>query len=440
MNGRVFFFAFILLFFAPAEAAGVKPVAALPNVPVWLSEDHSQPVIALSLSFPAGSSYDPAGKGGMAAMAGYLLNEGAGGMSADAFQAQLAAKGIELSVFPGRDFLTIRMLTLSANAKEAFRLLGLAVTKPRFDYDAVTRVRLQMMQAYDQSREDPAAVAERNFYSLYFGPYTYGRGIGGDSRSLASIAAPELHAFTKRHWVLGGLKIAVAGDISAAALAPLLKSAFAGLPDMTPPVPAAPLRAGAPGLHQIPMDVPQPVVFFGGQGLLRRDRDFMAAAVANVILGGAGSTSRLTREIREERGLTYDVATDLVPYRGAALMAGSVSTRRDAVRQMLTVLKNTMRKFAAEGPADDELAAAKQYLNGSFPLAFTSNADIAAQLNEFQCLGLPMDYSERRAGMINAVTVNDVRRVARFLYDPDKLTIVIAGSLPTRNTEPADSP
>lgn len=432
-----------VLFFAvlvPAEAAKVQSVAALPNVPVWLSEDHSLPVVALTASFPAGSSYDPSGKAGMAALAAYLLNEGAGGLNADAYQAALAARGIRLDVTPTRDSITISLMTLSSNAKEAFRLLGLALQKPRFDADAVTRVRLQMMQSYDLSREDPDAVAERGFYSLYFGPYTYGRSIGGDPRSLASISAQELRAFAKSHWVQGGLKIAVAGDISAASLTPLLKNAFGPLSATTPPVPPAPVRVGAPGLHMLPMNVPQPAVYFGAPGVLRSDRDYIAAMVANYILGGAGSGSRLTREIREKRGLTYNVSTDLLPYRRAGLLLGTVQTRRDAVRETITMLKEVMRKFVLEGPNDQEVADAKQYLNGSFPLSFTSNADIAAQLNTFQQLGLPLDYLDRRAALISTVSRDDVQRVARRLFDPAKLTIVVAGSLPTRNTEPADSP
>ncbi len=440
MMRRLAFLFALLLVPVPAEAAKVKTVAALANVPVWLSEDHTLPVIALSLSFPAGSSFDPSGKSGMSALAAYLLDEGAGDMNADAFQSALAARGIRLEVSPSRDTVTVSVMTLSANAKEALRLLGLALTRPRFDADAVTRVRLQMMQSFDVSREDPNAVAERGFYSLYFGPYTYGRAVQGEPRSLAAISANDLKAFAKSHWVQGGLKIAVAGDISAAALAPLLKSSLGSLPDATPPMPPVPLRVGAAGLHILALEVPQPAIYFGQAGMLRRDRDFLAGMIANYILGGAGSGSRLTHEIREQRGLTYDVSTDLVPYTHAGLLLGTVSTRRDAVRQTISLVKETMRKFVSEGPTEQELDDAKQYLNGSFPLAFTSNADIAAQLNSFQQLGLPLDYLGRRADLIAAVSRDDVRRAARRLFDPEKLTIVVAGSLPTRNTEPADSP
>jgi zinc protease len=435
---KALLFAFLVL--TPAYAAKVKAVKAVDGVEVWLSEDHTLPLIALTASLPAGSAYDPTGKPGMAAFAAYLLNEGAGSMNADAFQAALAAKGIKLEVSPSRDHMVITLVTMTANAKEAFRLLGLALSRPRFDVDAVTRVRLQMMQAVDLGREDPYTVAEQGFYSLYFGPYTYGRPVGGDASGLASISAQDLRAFAQKHWVRAGLTIAVAGDVNATALTAFVRSTFGSLPNVAPPLPALPPRTGAPGLHILPMTVPQPAVFFGQAGLTRNDPDYVIGMVANYILGGAGSGSRLTRELREQRGLTYDVTTQLVPYKHADLLLGTVSTRRDAVRQTVSLVRETMRRFASQGPTESELADAKQYLNGSFPLSFTSNVDIAAQLNTFQQLGLPLDYLDRRADLINAVSLADVRRVARRLFDPAKITIVVAGSLPTGNTEPADSP
>jgi zinc protease len=438
MNGRLAAVFLALLFVAPAGAVNVKPVDAVAGVPVWFSEDHGVPMIALTASFPAGSSYDPSGKTGLASFAASLLDEGAGNLSSDAFQAALAAKGIQLDVHCDRDTTVVTLVTLSANAKEAFRLLGLALTKPRFDGEAVNRVRTQMLQGDDFAREDPADVAERGFYSLYFGPYTYGRPVDGEPRSLAAITPQDLHVFASTHWVHGGLKIAVAGDANAATVTALVRSAFGNLPSTTPPLPSAPPRVGAPGLHILPMDVPQPTVIFGQRGPLRSDRDYMAAMIANYILGG-GETSRLATDVRERHGLTYDVSTNLVTWRRTGLLLGSVATRRDAVRRTIALVRDTMKRFAEEGPTDEELAEAKQYLNGSFPLSFTSDADIAAQLNIFQQQGLPLDYLNRRADQIKAVSIADVRRVARQYFEPSRMTVVVAGTLPSANTEPADS-
>jgi len=430
---------FALMLAAPAGAVNVKTLNAVPGAPVWFAEDHNVGLIALSASFPAGSSYDPAGKSGLAALAAALMDEGAGPLASDAFQSALASKGIRLEVECDRDYTVVSLVTLSATAKEAFRLLSLALSKPRFDPETAARVKIAMLQDMQRDREDPSVVAEKGFFSLYFGPYTYGRPVGGDPAGLSSVSAQELHAFASTHWVRGGLKIAAAGDASPAAMTALIRSAFANLPAAAPPLPPPPLRAGAPGLHILPMDTPQPSVFFGAKGLLRSDRDYLAALIANYILGG-GDASRLTADLREQRGLTYDVSTGLAPLRRAGLIVGTVATRPDAVRRTITLIRTTMSRFATEGPTEQELSDAKQYLNGSFPLSFTSDQDTAARLGEFQREGLPLEFLSRRADLINMVSMADVRRAARTLFDPSKLTIVVAGSLPSTNTEPADSP
>ena len=430
-------FAVLALVSGEAAAAQVKALSAVPGAQVWFSEDHTLPMIALSASFPAGAAYDPPGKGGLASLAAGLFDEGAGNLQADAFQAALAARGIRLDVEADRDFTTVTLMTLSQDAKEAFRLLGLALNRPRFDGEAVARVREQMIQDIALGNEDPAVVAERGFYSLYFGPYTYGRSVGGDRRGLEAVTPQDLHNFAVTHWVRGGLKIAVAGDVNAETVTALLHAAFGGLPANTPPLPSVPPRVGATGMHVLKMDVPQPTIFFGLPGLRRDHPDFMAAMIANYILGGGGS-SRLSIDVRETRGLTYDISTDLVPYRRAGLLVGAVATRADAVRRTIATVRDTMQRFAAEGPTDRELADAKLYLNGSFPLSFASDADIAAQLNAFQQMGLSLDYLDKRADLINKVTLADVRRIARRLFDPAEMTIVVAGSLPPSKAEAGD--
>jgi zinc protease len=177
------------------------------------------------------------------------------------------------------------------------------------------------------------------------------------------------------------------------------------------------------------MDVPQPNAVFALPGLLRNDPDYLAAYVANYILGGGGFSSRLTDEVREKRGLTYDISTDVPALRKAGLIEGTVATRADAMSQTIAAVKDTMAKFAADGPTPQELSDAKTYLTGSYPLAFSSNAGIAGQLSTFQRLGMPVDYVARRNSLINAVTLDDVKRVAKKWFDPKRLTIVVAGTM-----------
>jgi len=186
---------------------------------------------------------------------------------------------------------------------------------------------------------------------------------------------------------------------------------------------------GVPGVHVIPLHVPQPTAVFGLPGILRSDRDFIPAYVANYVLGGGGFSSRLMQEVREKRGLTYGISSSLDTLRKAGIFAVQVATRANAMQQTIDVVRATMKDFADNGATDKELADAKTYITGSFPLAFSSNSGIVTQLNSFQRVGLPIDYIAKRNALINAVTVEDVKRVAKRVFNPNKMTILVGGSM-----------
>src|SRR5690349_21211538 len=220
---------------APALAALPKAINIGANQTVWFEEDHTVPMVAVSISLPAGSAYDPSAKPGLAALAAYLFNEGAGNLNATTYQNELARRAIQLNLSPDRDYFTLSFVTLSTNLKDAFRLIGLALQRPRFDGDAIARVRAQMLQSLQQEGEDPEAMASRRFYELFFAGHPYGHEVGGTGAGLAAITAADLKAFARAHWVRGGAKIAVSGDTDTATLTSLLKSAFGPLPGNTLP-------------------------------------------------------------------------------------------------------------------------------------------------------------------------------------------------------------
>lgn len=417
-----------LAFAGAARAADVKALRAPRGEQVWYVSDHTLPMIAMSAAIPAGSAYDPPGKDGLASFAADLLDEGAGTMNANAFHTALGNRAIRLSVSIERDYLVISLVTLTDNAKDAFRLLGLALSKPRFDADAIARVRAQMLASIAQDDEDPPTVAAKAFYRAYFHDHAYAHSVGGDAQTIDGITQADLKAFAAGHWTRGDLRIAVSGDVDAATLTQLLASAFGRLPATTPAPTAWPAHPGQPGVQVVAMPVPQPTVVFGLPGLLRNDRDFIAAYVANYILGGGGFASRLTDEVRVKRGLTYDISTSLDSMKRAGLVAGEFATKQQSVYPAIAVVRDVLKNFAESGPTDKELADAKTYLTGSFPLAFSSNVGIVAELNGFQQVGLPIDYLQKRNGLIEAVTAADVRRAARRLFNPRAMTIVIAGT------------
>jgi zinc protease len=417
------------VFVAAAPASGVVALDAVKGAQVWFVENHSVPVVAMTAALPAGSVYDPSDKAGMASLAAALLEEGAGSVGPGAFRAALADHAIRLNVRPGRDYVEISLLVLPQDAEAAFRLLGAALTRPRFESDAITRQRLRAMQIIDQAKSDPTWVSWNGFHSLYFGPHPYGHPVEGDVQGLVTITREDMHAFVARHWVRGGMKIAVAGDVTAAQAKILLKKAFATLPGGSPTPPPPPGFVGAPGLHVLPLDVIQPDAIFALPGFRRGDPDYLAGTIANLILGG-GENSRLGRELRVERGLTYDVSTELLTYARAGVMVGKIQAKPKAMRQALSVVRDTLRKFALGGPTAKEYADAKLYLSGSFPLAFASNEGIADQLVGLMEAGLPAGYVARHGRLIDAVSYEDVRRAARRLYASDRITLVVAGTLP----------
>ena len=438
---KKYFLIFVGLLFAatPSLAADIKNLNLGKNAQVWFAEDHTVPIVAVVAALPAGSAYDPGAKPGLASFAASLIDEGSGNMDSRAFHEALADRAIQFRASVERDYMVISVVTLTENLPEAMKLLQTALTHPRFDAEAVTRVRTQILQSLAQQESEPPQVARRAFARAFFNGHPYGHTSDGDAASVQAISVDDLKNFAKSHWVRGGIKISVAGDITGPAATKLIADTFKPVPDTIPaPVPQVG-RLGQPGVHVTNLPVPQPTVIFGLPGIMRQDPDFLPGYVANYILGGGGFSSRLMDEVRVKRGLTYGISTDLAPFIRASVMEGSVATRADAVRQTISVVHDTLAKFAAGGATQQELDDAKTYLTGSFPLAFASNAGIASQLNTFQRENLDVSYVAKRNSLIEAVTLADVNRVAKKLFDPTRLTVIVAGT-PVENRPAAERP
>jgi zinc protease len=413
---------------AAAHAVTVKTVPAPSGVDVWLSEEHSLPMVAISASFPAGSAYDPSGKEGLSALTAALLDEGAGDMKATAFKQALESRAIHLDISADRDFLVVSVKTLSTNVNEAFRLLGLALAHPRFDAEAVERMRFAILAGLKEDEEDPGTIAVKAWFKTYFGVHPYAHDDNGSAEGLKAITIDDIKAFAGTHLVRGTAKVSVAGDITPEALARQIDATFGSLPPDAPPPTPHPGKVGAPGQHVIAMDVPQPSAVFGVPGPLRIDADFIPTYVANYIYGGGGFSSRLMDEVRDKRGLTYGISTSVADYRAAGIIVGEVASDKTTIASALDVAKSVMARFAKEGATEKELMDAKTYLTGSFPINFDSNVKIAATLNGFQRAGLDADYVAHRNALIDAVTLAQVNASAKKYFDPARLTIVIAGT------------
>ena len=409
-------------------AIEIHKVASKSGVVAWLVEDRSNPIVSVSFGFRAGGSLDPAGKEGLAELTSVLLDEGAGGMNALAFQKKLENLSIRLEFEVGRDQFRGTLRTLSRHRAAAFRMIGLALTEPRFDTDAVERMRGNLLASYRRNTQRPNYLARRAFWSSAYPDHPYGRPVSGTEMSLGAIDRADLKRFVSDNFARDNLFIGVVGDVTPAQLAVLLDTAFGGLPAQQKlrPVPAvAPNLPG--GIVVKKFDTPQSVVMFGQPGLPRRHPDYYAAYILNHIIGGGGFTSRLYLEIREKRGLAYSVYSYLWPMQRSALFLGAVATRNARVAESVRIVRAEWARMAGEGPSAEELAAAKKYLTGSYPLRFTSSSRIADMLVGLQFEGLEPDYFAKRNGYIEKVSLADVLRVARELLKPERLTFVVVG-------------
>jgi zinc protease len=411
-----------------AQAMKIQVVKSPGGITAWLVEEHSVPLIALRFAFEGGTAQDPEGKEGLSNFLAGMLDEGAGDLTAKQFQERVEEIAMRMSFEDSRDAFYGSFETLTENRDKAAALLALALGKPRFDTDAVDRVRGQLQASLAYAARDPNRVASEQWAAMAFPNHPYGRPATGTPASLKAITREDIAGFWSRTFARDNLRVVAVGDIDAATLAGLLDRVFGTLPAKAQLKPVAPVEPAAVDNQKvIEMAVPQSVARFGLPAMPRKDKDFITAFVLNTILGGGSMSSRLYEEVREKRGLAYSVHTSVQPYKQTSIFAGGVATKNEEIAQSLDVIRAELARFAAEGPTEKELADAKSYLTGSFALRFDSNAKIANQLLWIQQEELGLDYVDRRNGEIEAVTLADVKRVAKRLFDGKELIVTIVG-------------
>ncbi len=411
-----------------SRASTVQKVVSPGGIQAWLVEDYAVPLVAFDFAFAGGASQDPQGKAGAVTMMAGILDEGAGDLDADAFHRALDDKAIEISFSADRDHTQGRLKTLTRNIDAAFELLRMAVQSPRFDDDAIERIRSQMIAGLKREANDPDAMAGKLWREMASPNHPYARSARGDLDSLPTIQRQDLVDLRRKILARDHLKIAVVGAIDAAHLARLLDHVFAGLPaksDLTSIADVAIAPEG--GRKIIDLDIPQSTIRFGLPGIARKDPDYMIASVVNHILGGGVFSARLFREVREKRGLAYSVYSQLASFDHLAIFAGGTSTKNERAAESLSVIEEEITKLADEGPSEDELAKAKKYLIGSYDLRFDTSTKIASQLVQLQLEDFDVTYLDQRNDLIEAVTLEDAKRVAKRLFAGKKLLVAVAG-------------
>ncbi len=420
--------AFAVLSTVPASAAvDVQEITSPGGIDAWLVEEHSIPMAAIEIRFRGGASLDAPGKRGAVNLMTALLEEGAGDMDAQGFAEAREELAARISFDARGDAVSVSLRFLTENRDASVALLREALTNPRFDEDAVERVRAQVLSGIRSDATDPNAIARNTLNALTWGDHPYGSSQDGTVESVTALTRDDLIAAHRATIAQDRVYVGAVGDITPEELSTLLDDILGDLPETGAALPEEAEYLLEPGVTVVPFDTPQSVAMFGHQGLARDDDDFLPAFVVNAVFGGSGFQSRLTQEVRVKRGLTYGIGAYLSARDLGQMLIGQVATGNDRMAETVDVLRAEWDRVARDGLTEKELADAKLYLTGAYPLRFDGNAQIARIMVGMQMDGLPADYIANRNGLVEAITLEEANRIASQIYRPEDLHIVIVG-------------
>nr|WP_245318914.1 pitrilysin family protein [Consotaella salsifontis] len=412
----------------PAEAVEIQEVTSPGGIKAYLVEDYTNPLIAMKFAFKgAGTTLDADGKGGTGNLLSGLLDEGAGDIKSAEFQSKLDELGVSLSFDASYDAFTGSFRTLVESQDEAFHLLSLALNQPRFDDEPIQRIRGQIATGIIADENDPQEKAGRAFRETVYAGHPYAKPVEGTVDTLGAVTRDDLETYRKRGFAKDNLYVGVVGAIDAKTLGAKLDEVFGPLAEKAdlPKVPdVSPILGKS---VDVPLAVPQTNLQFALPGLKRNDKDFFAAYLVNQVLGGGPFTSRLYQEVREKRGLAYGVSSWLSSSDHSAMLGIATATRAEAADESEKIIKDEVAKMAKDGPTAEELAKAKDYVKGAYAVNnLDSSLSIASTLVGIQLDDLGIDYIDRRGALIDAVTLDDAKRVANKLLSA-KPTVVVVG-------------
>ena len=405
----------------------IQQITSPGGINAWMVEEPSIPFTAIEIRFRGSASLDLPGKRGATNLMVGLLEEGSGDMTAQEFQTAREALAASYGFRAFDDTLRISAQFLTENQDEALALLRQALIEPTFDQDALDRVRAQVLVGIAGDAKDPNSIAGAAFDAAAFGDHPYGSAIDGTAESLNGLTREDMITAHQNALTRDRLFVSVVGNITAGQVGPMLDELLGALPAEGPPLPDDVPYGLEGGVTVIDFDTPQSVALFGHGGLKRDDEDFFVAFIINHVLGAGGFESRLMTEVREKRGLTYGIRTFLVPKFHTEMMLGTVASSNATIAEAIAVTRDEWQRMATEGMTADELAVAKTYLTGEYPLRFDGNSEIAEIMVGMQMIDLPPEYVVNRNDYIEAVTLDDINRVAAELLLPDDLHFFVVG-------------
>lgn len=397
---------------------------------VYFVESRELPMLQISAVFDAGSAREAADKPGLALLTNQLLREGAGALDADQIAVGLEGLGAQLSLDSSRDMASVNLRSLSdPNLLErAVAIFSQILHTPTFPQPGLERERRSNLIALQKINQSPSDLASKTLLSLLYGQHPYARDPLGTEAGLQAITRADLVAHHQRYYVGANMVVAIVGDLRPAAAKRLTARLFGGLRSGERPPPLPPVADASQEItRHIAFPSSQSHILSGAPGMTRTDPDYFPLLVGNHVLGGSGLVSRLFEEIREKHGLSYSVYSSYSPLRERGPFVVGLQTKNAQRAQALGLMRQTLADFAANGPTEEELKAAKKNLTGGFPLRIDSNRRILDYLALIGFYGLPLNFLEEFIPRIEAVTAEQIRAAFKRRLHPQRMVTVIVG-------------
>ncbi|PYN98683.1 MAG: hypothetical protein DMD91_14495 [Candidatus Rokuibacteriota bacterium] len=415
-----------------APAAPLAHREVLPNgIVLLVAERPAIPIVAVRVSHRAGAVFDPSGHAGLANLTGAVITRGTAKRSGPELDSAIEFVGGHLEAGAGRDGLSESLSVLKRDLGLGLDLLREVVLTPAFPDAEVKRKIGEIQAAIQRSEESPEAVASRALARLTFPAHPYGTPVEGTKDSVGKLTRDDVVQFYQTYVRPDTTVIAVVGAVTVDEARREVMARFGTWPrpaGAAPPLPATPVP-GPAASETITKELTQATIVLGRQAINQRNPDYFPLTVASYILGG-GSASRLYSRVREEGGLAYAVYSYLAPGRYGASFIVSSQTRTAEVGKVSEIVREELARMTRERVTDRELALAKAYLIGSFPLRLDTSGKVADFLIAVEELGLGLDYADRYRELISRVTGDDVMRVAGQYFQPPAFNRVVVGAAP----------
>jgi zinc protease len=396
---------------------------------VWSLEQSASPVVTVACLVDAGTASDPPDRPGLMSLTAVLLTEGAGRYDAIELSDALARIGGQLETEVGTDISSLTLTVLSKHFEAGLALLAEVARRPRFDDADFRRARELRLSRLKQVARTPAAAADRALLSAVYGDHPYGHGALGTTRSLERIDQAEVRACWGRVWQPASTVLLIAGHVTPPRALGAARHEFGDWNTSTAPQPVVPAPVAPPTrsiflVHR--PGSPQSEIRVGHLGPARVTPDYHALVTLNAILGGQ-FTSRINRNLRETRAITYGARSSFDMRRSGGLFSCDASVQPDATAVALAETVREMRDVGVAGAVSaSELDEARASLTRGYARHFETTAQLARAMAQMVTYGLDHDTFDRFVPEVERLTPADIARAATALR-PDDTTLVVVG-------------